>query len=389
MLDWLYTAISWVMAQWHSLWSLVFDDPAAGTGLSGLAWALSIVFLVVTVRLILFPLFVKQVKSQRAMQELQPEIQRLRKEYGSDRQGFAVAMQKLQKERNVNPLAGCLPILPQIPIFLSLFHVLRRLAPGADGLYSWDDALTDEAARAPFFGAPISSSFVMSGAKEDAILAITGGYGPIRIVGFLLILVMSLTTYVTQKQIMSRSGPVEGQAAMVQKLLLYVMPLSLFVSGFFFPIGVLLYWFTNNLWTLGQQFFILRKMPPPGSDAAKAKGLKDGTLKPPVDPKTLAPKPGAKPVRPKAGRTAAPASTVDPSGDATAGTNGGATAGTGGDTTAGTPTDGPADAPAPSGATAASANGASPAARAANGRPRGTAGRGSPGPANRGKRKRR
>ena len=84
--------------------------------------------------------------------------------------------------------------------------------------------------------------------------------------------------------------------------MLYGMPMSLFVSGFFFPIGVLLYWFTNNLWTLGQQFFILRKMPPPGSDAHKAKAAAD---KPAVDPRTLAPKPGAKPVRPKPGRPAA------------------------------------------------------------------------------------
>src|SRR3712207_5084754 len=123
------------MARWHALWSSALGDPEAGTGLSSLAWALSIVFLVVTVRVILFPLFVKQVKSQRAMQELQPEITRLRKQYGSDRQGFAVAMQKLPKERNVSPLAVCLPILPQIPISLSLFHVLRRLAPGAPGPY--------------------------------------------------------------------------------------------------------------------------------------------------------------------------------------------------------------------------------------------------------------
>jgi YidC/Oxa1 family membrane protein insertase len=101
---------------------------------------------------------------------------------------------------------------------------------------------------------------------------------------------------------MKRSGPVEGQAATVQRLMLYGMPLSLFVSGFFFPIGVLLYWFTNNLWTLGQQFFILRKMPPPGSDAHKAKAAAE---KPVVDPRTLAPKPGAKPVRPKPGRPTA------------------------------------------------------------------------------------
>ena len=296
MLDWLYTAISWVMKQWHALFS-TFLDPA-----SGITWALSIIFLVVTVRVILFPLFVKQVKSQRAMQELQPEIAQLRKQYGSDRQGMSQAMMALQKERGVNPLAGCLPILPQIPVFLSLFHVLRRLAPGAEGLYGWSDELTDEAARAKLFGAPISASFNMTGAKEQAILAIPGvTYTNIRIVAGVLIVIMCFTTFFTQKQIMKRSGPVEGQAAMVQKTLLYVMPAGLFVSGFLFPIGVLLYWFTNNLWTLGQQFFILRKMPPPGSDAAKAKAAAE---KPAVDPKTLAPKPGAKPVRPKGGRPA-------------------------------------------------------------------------------------
>jgi YidC/Oxa1 family membrane protein insertase len=240
------------------------------------------------------------VKSQRAMQELQPEIQKLRKQYGNDRQGMSQAMMALQKERGVNPLAGCLPILPQIPVFLALFHVLRRLSPEAQGLYSWSTELTQEAAKAKLFGAPISASFDMSGPKEAAILAMPGvTYLNIRVVAFALIVIMCLTTFFTQKQIMKRSGPVEGQAAMVQKLLLYGMPLSLFVSGFFFPIGVLLYWFTNNLWTLGQQFFILRKMPPPGSDAAKAKAAAD---KPAIDPRTLAPKPGAKPVRSKGGR---------------------------------------------------------------------------------------
>ncbi|MGY1731469.1 membrane protein insertase YidC [Geodermatophilus sp. SYSU D01045] len=297
MLDWLYTAIAFVMKTWHSVFS-TFLDPAAG-----LTWALSIVFLVVTVRLILFPLFVKQIKSQRAMQEIQPEIQKLRKQYGADRQGFSQAMMALQKERGVNPLAGCLPILPQIPVFLALFHVLRRLQPGAQGLYSWSYDLTQQAATAKLFGiAPISASFTMSGPKAEAVLALPGvTQGGIRTVALILMVVMCVTTYVTQKQIMKRSGPVEGQAAMVQKLLLYGMPISLFVTGFFFPIGVLLYWMTNNLWTLGQQFFILRKMPPPGSPAAKAKAAAE---KPAIDPKTLAPKPGAKPVRGKGGRPA-------------------------------------------------------------------------------------
>jgi YidC/Oxa1 family membrane protein insertase len=325
LFDPLYTAIAYVMKLWHTLFA-TFLDPAGG-----ITWALAIVFLVVTIRLILFPLFVKQVKSQRAMQELQPEIQKLRKQYGSDRQGMAAAQQELFKERKVNPLAGCLPILPQIPVFFSLFHVLRRLAPDKQGLYSWSDQLTDQAARAELFGAPISSQFDMTGAKEDAILAITNNsYTNIRIVSFVLIVIMCFTTFFTQKQIMSRSGPVEGQAATVQKFMLYGMPMTLFVSGFFFPIGVLLYWFTNNLWTLGQQYFILRKLPPPGSAAHKAKADAD---KPYVDPKTLAPKPGAKPVRSKPGRPATPAvpsgtsaDTAPPADPAAAGTGTGSSA---------------------------------------------------------------
>src|SRR5215204_3660897 len=160
------------MARWHSLWNFLFGDPPVSSTLGGLTWVLAIVFLVVTIRLILFPLFVKQVKSQRAMQELQPEIAKLRKQYGSDRQGMSQAVMALQKERGVNPLAGCLPILPQIPIFLSLFHVLRRLAPDVPGLYGWSNELTDEAARAKLFGAPISASFNMTGEKETAILEI-------------------------------------------------------------------------------------------------------------------------------------------------------------------------------------------------------------------------
>lgn len=374
MLNWLYTAIAWVMKQWHALFS-TFLDPAGG-----IAWALSVVMLVVTIRILLFRLFVKQVKSQRAMQEIQPEIQKLRKQYGSDKQGFSQAMMAMQKERGVNPLAGCLPILPQIPIFIGLFHVLRRIAPGKVGLYSWDTPLTQQAAEAKLFGAPIAASFNMPEPKQSAILALTdGSYVNIRIVAMVLIVIMCFTTYYTQKQIQKRSGPVEGQAATIQKLLLYGMPISLFVSGFFFPILVLLYWFTNNLWTLGQQFYILKAMPPPGSPAALAKAEAEN---PRVDPKLLAPKPGAKPVRPKNGRpivTSAPPTPVD--GDAPA-------APADPDSlSSGTPASGIPTSP-DTGSTAAGSNGAGGQTSGAP-RPRAGSSGGSAGPANRGKRKRR
>jgi YidC/Oxa1 family membrane protein insertase len=395
-LNWFYTAISWVMKQWHALFS-TFLDPAGG-----ITWALSIVFLVITVRIVLFRFFIKQVKSQRAMQEIQPEIQKLKAQYGSDRQGFSQAVMALQKERGVNPLAGCLPILPQIPVFIALLHVLRRLTPESVGLYSWSTELTHQAAVAKLFGAPISSSFKMQPPKEGQVLAIPGvTYLNIRIVCLVLIVIMCVTTFYTQKQIQRRSGPVEGQAAMVQRLMLYGMPAGLFVSGFFFPLGVLLYWFTNNLWTLGQQFYILKKMPMPGSPAAKA-----AADRPAIDPKSLAPRPGAKPVRNRPGRPAVlPQSAADATGsDTTAGdakssdAKSGDTTGTdakGGDVSGSGK--GAADVPAAAGGSPAAGgdrptlNGKPIDGPGANGstRPAGRGSRAGQGPGNRSKRKRR
>ncbi|SDP33636.1 YidC/Oxa1 family membrane protein insertase [Klenkia soli] len=242
MLDWLYTAVSWVLEVWHSLLSTVL--PPAG----GVTWALSVVLLVVTVRVLLFPLAARQVAGQRAMQELHPEIDRLRTRHGDDTAGFSKAVLDLQRERGVNPLAGCLPVLPQIPVFLGLLHVLRRIAPGAAGLYGWSTELTRQAAEATLLGAPVASSSTA---------------GDARLVAVLLLVATCATTFWTQRQMQRRSGPVEGQAATVQKVLLYGTPVGLFASGLFFPILVLLYWITTNLWTLGQQSYLLRRLPPP------------------------------------------------------------------------------------------------------------------------------
>ncbi|WP_029434296.1 YidC/Oxa1 family membrane protein insertase, partial [Blastococcus sp. URHD0036] len=262
-------------------------------------------------------------------------------------------------------------------IFIALFHVLRRLQPGAEGLYSWSYELTQQAATAKLFGAPISASFTMKGDKREAILAIPGvTLTSIHVVALTLMIIMCITTFTTQRQIMKRSGPVEGQAAMIQKLMLYGMPVSLFVTGFFFPIGVLLYWFTNNLWTLMQQFYILRKMPPPNSPAALAKKAAE---KPAVDPKALAPKPGAKPVRGKGGRPAVAAAAVpgtDSTGADAAGTDAGVS-------------EASAGAAAVNGTSGSSGNGAAPPAAGSTGAGKRPGGAGSSAPGNRNRRKRR
>ena len=327
MLNPLYIAVSWVLLQWHRLFEWMGLNPD-----SGLTWALSIVLLVVTIRILLFRFFIKQVHSQRKMQEVQPKIAALREKYKNDRQTLSQEMMKLQKEEGFNPLGGCLPILLQAPVFLSLFHVLRIVGSDRAGAlsaeYGWTADQAVSAGRATLFGAPIASAFSRDPRNLADDLA---GASPTatKIVAFALIVLMVAATYITQRQIISRNTQVvDGQQAMIQKLLLYGMPASLFVSGFFFPIGVLFYWFTNNLWTMGQQFYIIRRMPHPNA--------KKDADKPAIDPKLLAPKPGQKPVRPRKGTPAVTGGTETGTGTAAPGPDGkaGKPAGDG------TPTDG-------------------------------------------------
>jgi YidC/Oxa1 family membrane protein insertase len=292
LLNFLYIAVSWVLLRWHEAFTWLGMDPA-----SGLTWALSIVFLVITIRLLLFRFFIKQVQSQRKMQEVQPKIAALREKYKNDRQTLSQEMMKLQKEEGFNPIGGCLPILMQAPVFISLFHVLRLIgtskATALSGEYHWTAEQADLAGKATVFGAPIASAFTD---PRNLVSTIAGASATAtHIVALVLIVLMVAATYTTQRQVMLRSTTtLDAQQAMIQKLMLYGIPASLTVSGFFFPIGVLFYWFTNNLWSMGQQFYILKRMPHPN---AKAEGVS------PEVAKALAPKPGQKPVRPK--RTAA------------------------------------------------------------------------------------
>lgn len=292
MLNFLYIAVSWVLLRWHEAFTWLGMDPA-----SGLTWALSIVFLVITIRLLLFRFFIKQVHSQRKMQEVQPKIAALREKYKNDRQTLSAEMMKLQKEEGFNPIGGCLPILMQAPVFISLFHVLRLIgtdkATALSNEYHWTAEQATLAGKATVFGAPIASAF---SDPRNLVAQIAGASATAtHVVAAVLIVLMVAATYITQKQVMLRSTTtLDAQQAMIQKLMLYGIPASLLISGFFFPIGVLFYWFTNNLWSMGQQFYILKRMPHPN---AKADAIS------PEMAKALAPKPGQKPVRPK--RTAA------------------------------------------------------------------------------------
>jgi len=227
---------------------------------SGPAWALSIVLLTVTVRLLLFPLFVKQIKSQRRMQELAPKIKELQKQHKGDRETLNTEMMKLYKDNNANPISGCLPLLLQLPVFFALFTVIRNFNTGADAdKYGLSVQQLREGAAAQVFGAPISAKF-----NDTAALIgdLDASQGTVRIVAAIMVVLMGATTFWTQRQMIARSGTTDPQQVMIQKLLLYVLPLSFAVSGAFFPIGVLLYWLTTNVWSMGQQAYVIKRMPP-------------------------------------------------------------------------------------------------------------------------------
>ena len=250
----LYIAVSWVIVSIHTLVSPIFGAD------SGLSWAISIIGLVILIRILLIPLFVKQIKSQRALTALQPHLKEIQKKHKDDRQKQSEEMMKLYKEHKTNPLASCFPILAQAPIFFALFTVLNGIGknpPVAHGVLTQADVVN--AAHATIFGAPISATFLGSTS------------GSVKLVTIILIAFMSATTFTTQRQLMVKGMPkMDSSNNMMlqqQKIMLYAFPVIFAISGVNFPIGVLIYWSTTNLWTWGQQFYVIKRNPTPGSPA--------------------------------------------------------------------------------------------------------------------------
>ena len=255
----LYWITSVILSGFHSALS-----PVLGYD-SGWAWVLSIVGLTVLIRAALIPLFVKQIKSSRNMQLIQPKARELQKKYGHDRERLAQETMKLYKDTGTNPFSSCLPILVQMPIFLALFRLIDRAANNQTR-----GVLTDDQVRslsdATWVGAQIADRFTGDGGWE------------VKAVAAVLVLAMTATTFLTQRQLMSKNMPADamtGPYAQQQKLLLYVLPVVFAVGGIAFPIGVLIYWTTSNLWTMCQQFYVIRNNPAPNTSAFKAKQDRD------------------------------------------------------------------------------------------------------------------
>jgi YidC/Oxa1 family membrane protein insertase len=265
----MYSAISAILLFWHAAWARALGDASAlGTNWS---WALGIVFLVLTVRVGLFPIVVKQVKSQRAMQLLQPRVKALQEKHKGDRATMQKELIELYRSEKINPIMTLLPMLIQIPVFLGLFHVLRHLKPSitndhARTLYGWTLGQFDSASHARLFGAPIAASFKSTAAQLQPL----GADGAtVKIVAAVLIAAMVATTFVTSRQMILKTGWADDpQQRMAQRLMLYGIPFSLLISGALFPIGVVLYWVTQNLFALAQQTWVLRRFPLPGNDTS-------------------------------------------------------------------------------------------------------------------------
>ncbi|MDT3395262.1 membrane protein insertase YidC [Streptomyces sp. B1866] len=259
----LYDAVSWIIVQFHSFYSLMFDKD------SGWAWGLSIVSLVVLIRICLIPLFVKQIKATRNMQALQPRMKAIQERYKSDRQRQSEEMMKLYKETGTNPLSSCLPILAQSPFFLALYQVLSKIA-GNHTVGVIDQSLLDSARKAHIFGAPLPVKFTDSASKvHDLGATLTD----VRVVTITMIVLMSASQFYTQRQLMTKNVDLSVKTPFMQqqKMLMYVFPVIFAVFGINFPVGVLVYWLTTNLWTMGQQMFVIRRNPVPGSVAYEAR----------------------------------------------------------------------------------------------------------------------
>ena len=280
----LYNLVSGIIVLFHNLLSPLFGKD------SGVTWSLSIMGLVVIIRIVLIPLFVKQIKSQRALTALQPHMKEIQKKYKDDGHKQSEEMMKLYKEHKTNPLASCFPILAQAPIFFALFTVLNGIAAKTDAGVSAPIArgflkgeYLTSAAQAEFFGAKISQTFLGSDDMK------------VKLVTVFLIFIMSATTFTTQRQLMTKGMPkMDASNNMMlqqQKIMLYLFPLIFAISGVNFPVGVLIYWSTTNFWTWGQQYYVIKRNPTPGSPAfeelERKKAKKSGVVEPdPSDPAT-------------------------------------------------------------------------------------------------------
>jgi YidC/Oxa1 family membrane protein insertase len=229
----------------------------------GYTWVTSIVGLVLVVRAALIPLFVKQIRTQRSMYVMQPEIAKLQKKYKGrtdreSREAMAREQMAIYKKHGSSPFASCLPLLAQMPVFFSLYATLTEAQQSKPGVGLLSTELSKSFAQSTFLGAKLSETFLTASSPSVMIMA-----------GVMIVL-MSGSQFITQKQIMAKNQNPDvqnSQYAQMQNIMLYAFPVIFLITGISFPLGVLIYWLVSNFWTMGQQYFVIRRMPTPGSIA--------------------------------------------------------------------------------------------------------------------------
>ena len=263
----LYQAVAWVMAQIHAGLSTFLPST------SGEAWFLTIILLVVLMRLILVPLFVKQMHSMRKMSALTPQLQELRKKYKGDKQTLNEETMRLYKEAGVNPLGGCLPLVAQLPVFFALFSVLRGIADWKSGPtpYGLSESVVKSAQNANILGAHISDKVLFTGTMQVPLHA--------KIVILFFVAISVTTTFLTVRQSTKRGMTPQmtpdNPMAASQKYMAYIVPFFA-LSGLYWAFGLVLYWVTTNVWTLGQQWVLFKRYPPTVATATTGTGSSPG-----------------------------------------------------------------------------------------------------------------
>ena len=264
----------WIVETILVFWHWVFTSLGLPAD-AGLTWVLSIIGLVIVVRSALIPLFVRQIKSQRKMMEIAPELRKVQEKYRGkkdqlSREAMSRETMALYKKHGTTPVSSCLPLLVQMPILLGMFYTLsdvkRHAEWGVGGVGLLNADLTKQ-----FYDAQL---FDVAPLHTNMIEAIGLGQTATVIILVILVVLMIASQFITQLQIISKNLSPEaktGQAYQMQRIMLYVLPLAFIFSGVFFPLGVVLYWFTSNIWTMVQQFLVIRNLPTPGSEAAKAR----------------------------------------------------------------------------------------------------------------------
>jgi YidC/Oxa1 family membrane protein insertase len=261
--------VAWVIMHIHAGLGALFGPN------TGLAWGLSIAGLVIIIRLLLVPLFVKQVNAQRKMAQHAPQIAELRKKYKNDKQRLNEETMKFYKENGVNPLAGCLPMIPQMIVFFSLFYVLRAIAdwhPGVKPAYGLTVPVMESAQKATILGVHLGDRLLFSHQAVPLHVAI---------VIVLTVIVSASTTFMTVRQsskrgLMQTNVDPDNPLAASQKYMMYIVPFFS-LTGLYWQYGLVLYWVTTNLWTLGQQYFMFRNWTVEPTQAAGATAAAGGS----------------------------------------------------------------------------------------------------------------